>query len=926
VSPTPSPPGDRTVHRVGADGEILDWLVSPVWEHPCRELAEVVPVDGEPWDTDGRLGRWRLTNGPDVAPVKALLYRRHPLPSVRHLPPLLEGGPLSWPAPFPGVTGEVTGTWTRHHTPPDGIIERSAFCYTPTYRAFLAATCIEVDQPETRRLRICGTGPLQVWLNDELVLEHTEFGYMQPWTHEVETLLPSGSSRLVIASWNAALREVRQLVAVQVVGLPVRITLPSPGADERRDTDAERLLAALGIRRWETGADSFELHGPPGVRVRLSLNGSPISPVTFDDAGCAVVPFVRRDADSEQASMLGTGEITVEARVDDDACPSRRTLLVGYLPWRTRAQPEGDPSQWRREVLEHTTTRSGSARCLARHALDVEGKQVVVTGAEIVVPLRFIRTRADCADFEALGLMLLWNRVPEDRWEPAARSEVREALLGFKYWIEEPGTDAMCYFTENHQLVWHTVETLVGQAFPEDTFGNCGWTGIGHAEHGAAMAAAWVAHKLRSGFSEFDSNAYLAIDALALVALVDHASDEPLRRAAEALLDKILFTLAANSWRGVHGSAHGRSYTPTLRASCLEETAPIMWLAWGTGALNEAALPAAALATSTAYRLPEVVRAVAMDTDRDWAASQTYYGDYGYERDLLVRPYGSTVLVRRGPGGMVSSVQDYRQGLPGLQEHVWGITLPGQVQVWATNPAAKNHGSHTRPNAWVGHRVLPRVRQHDRTVVALHQREGAGAAVHLWFPVARMDEWERYAGWLLGRKGAGYVAVGCDGGWEPDRAGDEAWQRWVPRGDGTALVALHSDRREYPDLASLRKGLPALTFRRTHGLGVEVEGVDGTRVALDWDGPLLVDGAPVGLVDGVPERPAHLDNPACRVGPDDDVMRVRWGGHRMTLDLRRGLRLEPPSSVATAGVGDPAPAGTAGTGQREDQGHGSAGH
>jgi len=802
------PAGSRTVHRVGGAGEILDWILSPVWEQHCGELDQVVAADGSPWDVDGRPGRWRLTNGPDVAPVKTLLYHRRPPAPITDLPLLSESGRVSWPSPFPGPAENLLGTWVRHHTFPDGVIDRSAFCYTPTYRAFVAATCLEVDQPETRRLQIRSTGPVQVWLNAQLVLDHDEFGYMQPWARELETLLPSGTSELVVASWNIALREVRQTIAVRVVGLPVRVVIPSPAADEHRNTEAERLLAAVAIHRWESNDDTVDLHGPPGVRVLLSPNGTSVSAATFDHEGLAVVPLSRGDVDSEQASMLGTGEITLEVGIDDDACPSRRTLRVGSLPWRTRQQPEGGPSQWRTELLEHLTTRSGSARCLARHALDPDGDDALVTGSDLGIPLRFIRTRSDCADFEALGLMLVWQRVPESRWDPGTRVDVRAALLGFKYWIDQPGTDAMCYFTENHQLVWHTAETLVGEAFPDETFGNCGWSGRRHADHGAQMAKAWVARKLRSGFSEFDSNAYLAIDALALAALVDHADDEALRRSAEALLDKILFTLAANSWRGVHGSAHGRSYAPTLRASSLEETAPIMWFAWGMGALNEAALPAAALATSTAYRIPEVVRAVAMDTDHDWAGSQTYQGSYGFARDLLARPYGSRVLVRRGPGGMVSSVQDYRPGLPGLQEHVWGITLAGQVQVWATNHAAWTHGSHTRPSAWVGHRILPRVRQHDRTVIALHQRQGHSAGVHLWFPVDRLDEWQQSGEWLLGRKDAGFVAVACAGGWQPDRAGDEAWQRWVPRGDGSALVALQADDREHRDLASCGTAFP----------------------------------------------------------------------------------------------------------------------
>ncbi len=897
----PQPPGPRTVHALGRNGAIQDWLVSPVWEHPCAELEDVVAADGSPWDMDGRPGRWRLTQGPDAAVVKAALYARHPLAQVPGSGTLVEGGPVEWPSPFPGG-GSLAGAWTRHHTAGDGVVERSTFCYTPTYRMFVAGTQLEVDQPEVRLVEVSSTGPVQVWLGGRLVLQHSDFGYMQPWTRGVEVLLPSGATDLVVASWNLALREVRQTLTVRVVGLPLRVTLPAPGADEQRDAEAQRLLAAVAVRQWEATDGQAVLHGPPGLRIRASAGDVPVGPVTFDETGRAAVPLVAAQADHEQASMLATGEVAVRVRVDDDACPSSRTLLVGHLPWQTRQTRQGAPADWRRELLEHAAGRTGSARCLSAHALDPGGGAVVVTRAALEVPLRFIEARCDCADFEAVGLMLLWHRVPELRWEPQARTAVRAALLGFKYWIDQPGCDAMCYFTENHQMVWHTAETLVGEAFADEVFTNSGWTGARHAAHGREMAQAWVRRKLTSGFSEFDSNAYLAIDALALVALVDHAADEGLRRSAEALLDKILLTLAANSWRGVHGSAHGRSYTPTLRAACLEETAPIMWFAWGMGALNEATLPATALATSTAYRVPEVVRAIGATTDEDWAGSQSYEGEYAFERDLLVRPYASHVLVHRGPGGMVSSVQDYRVGLPGLQEHVWGITLPDQVQVWATNPAATNHGSHTRPSAWVGHRVLPRVRQHHRTVIALHRFAPGPHTLHLWFPVDRLDEWEQHGDWLLGRKGSGLVAVAAPGGWEPDRVGDEAWQRWQP-GVAGPLVARHGDTRSTPDLAALRASLPQVSWDAT-APGVEVRQPGGVSLSLDWDGPLLVDGVPLGLQGGLPVRPAHLVNPACAVAEPGDLVEVAWGGHAMRLDPVAGRRLEPPSGVdQPAGVG-----------------------
>ncbi|BBH16761.1 hypothetical protein Back2_10480 [Nocardioides baekrokdamisoli] len=842
-----------TVHRLSPDGFVCDWLISPVTGRPCEDLGLVVDADGSPWDRDGKLGRWRLTQGPDVAPVKDALYA-----AVR--PALPESVP---------TTGDDLD---RHHTPPNGVIERSIFCYTPTYRTFTATTVLEVDQPETRVLRFRSTGPLRVWVGGVLVLDHAEFGYMHPWVRDVEVLLPSGATEVAVWSLNVALREVRQTVSLQIVGLPVRVLLPTPGADPVLSAQAEALLEGVGVRTWESDGQSFELSGPVGARLQVSVNGASAGVVQLGAQGRATVTVDEAKGDSSQASMLGTGEMTVRVEVDDDRAAAHRDFLVANLPFEIRDEPVGGPEDWRLELLTHVAASTGSARALARAALSADG--IAVTEDDLATALQFIADRCDCADFETVGLMLLWHRVPAERWELGLRDRVRDALLGFKYWIDQPGLDAMCYFTENHQMVWHTAETLVGEVFADEKFTNAGWTGAEHAAHGSAMALAWIRRKLTSGFSEFDSNAYLAIDALALVALVDHASDQSLRTAARTLLDKVLLTLATNSWRGVHGAAHGRSYTPTLRAACLEETAPIMWWAWGMGALNEAVLPATALATSPSYAVPEVVRAIATDADADWTGTQHYEGAYAFERDLLVRDYASDMVIRRGRGGMVASVQDYRYGLPGLQEHVWGITLPGQLQVWAVAPAAYNHGSHTRPSGWVGNLVLPRVRQHDRTVIALYAEASAPTlpAVHLWFPADRFEEWAEYGEWLIGRRGVGLVAVAAEGGFEPDRTGDEAWQRWVPR-TGRSLVAVHGDD-SIGSLEDFADSLPTLTWRRDGGALV-----DGpASLELDWNGPFLVDGSAADVA-----RPPHLTNPACTVVDGTDPVVVRWGGRELVL-------------------------------------------
>jgi hypothetical protein len=931
TDPNPAGVTGRTTHTLDGRGFVRDWLVSPAWSAPCTDLDEVLDAGGSPW---GRHGRWTLTNGPDVAPLKRRLYARRPLVTDQELPGSEEGGAVRWIAP--GGEHVDTGQWTRAHAGADGLLDWSQFCHTPEYRHAVAATVLEVDQAEWRTLELACTGPAALWVGDALVAEVDDVSYMEPVTHRVRVRLESGATRVLLATWQVAFRECRHVASLRVLGLPVRVVLPSPGADEYASATAEQLLDRIGSPRWALTEPVAHLTGPPGValevtvadpgsgpgratRIRLDTAGHgripltiPGDPSTVDTADPE--PDLAGDADGgATASMLATGETRLTVRVDDPRCPVSRTLHVAVLPGKRRAEPVGDdPAVWRAELLRHVAAgQPSSARALATAALD-PARPVRI---EDVTPgLAMVDSRADCADFEAVGLIHLWHRLAEASWPAGLPDRVAESLLGFKYWIDQPGRDAMCYFTENHQLVWHTAEILAGEAFPQRRFRNTGWTGAEHAEHGRTLAVQWIRRKLTGGFSEFDSNAYLAIDSLALVSLMEYTADTCLAQLAEALLDKLLLTLACNSWRGVHGAAHGRSYTQTLRSSRLEETAPIMWLLWGTGALNAAVLPATALATAKVYRLPPLVRAAATEPPREWDGRQVYRGHYRDRHDLLDRPYGSDLRIWRTPATMLSSVQDYRSGLPGLQEHVWGATLGSEVQVFATHPAASAHGSSARPNAWAGQRVLPRARQHRDTVLVVHRfpPDDPAPRTHLWFPTSLMDEWTAAGPWLAGRVGDGLVAIAADGGFCPVTSRDTAWQEWWPQGGGRAYVATVADRNDgtigVTSLAQFVAALAEPVFTTGHAVDAESarDGQDGgdavvhwttrdgRQLRLGWAGPFTVDGHPVDLdPDGRPETPPHLDNPACRVEFGATRLEARWAGHTLVLDLASGRRIEP---------------------------------
>ena len=134
--------------------------------------------------------------------------------------------------------------------------------------------------------------------------------------------------------------------------------------------------------------------------------------------------------------------------------------------------------------------------------------------------------------------------------------------------MDQPGADAMCFWSENHQILFHTCEILAGQLLPDELFANAGLTGSQHRAKGEERALSWLRKRAAGGFREWDSNTYFEEDVLALSHLVDLAENDDVRELAAVVLDKMFFGLAVNSFKGAFGSSHGRTYSPYIKG-CL---------------------------------------------------------------------------------------------------------------------------------------------------------------------------------------------------------------------------------------------------------------------------------------------------------------------------------------------------------------------
>ncbi len=214
-----------------------------------------------------------------------------------------------------------------------------------------------------------------------------------------------------------------------------------------------------------------------------------------------------------------------------------------------------------------------------------------------------LEERRDTADFRANGLVrLLYLDDATGALGDERRDSIRQTLIDFKYWLDEPGSDGMAYWTENHQILYHTAELLIGQREPDTVFSNSGMTGADHVAHALPRLDRWLDLRGRYGFSEWHSNVYFNEDIPALVNLVDFAEDETIRAKATVVLDLLALDLLENTYRGRFATTHGRVYQGKFINGLNDSTQEAAWIMTGLGSYDSGDnFSAAFLATSDYY-------------------------------------------------------------------------------------------------------------------------------------------------------------------------------------------------------------------------------------------------------------------------------------------------------------------------------------
>lgn len=469
------------------------------------------------------------------------------------------------------------------------------------------------------------------------------------------------------------------------------------------------------------------------------------------------------------AWRTGNGELLTETEY-----AVRKVTPVEALPgagqWDARAQ----------RLLEHFAGYGPSSihrpdiwREVARYGL---GRYADVDEDRIGETCAFIAARKDCADFVIQGILrlMVWER-EKQRLSAQINAVMKETILGFKYWVDEPGDTVMYMGSENHRLLFHVAEWMAGQLFPLEEFTNSRQRGLYHATKGRMYITEWMRQRGRFGFDEWHSNAYFPICVAPLLNVYDFAINEDykLRQMAAAILDYMFFILAADTLNGVLGTTHGRSYGRYIKDPDFEGTADICWLLYGTGSLVQGVegIGAVPLATSR-YRAPAILDKIAHDDQAVVESKQRQGILNGHERH-------ADFVVYRTPDYQLSAVQDHRKGEYESSTHVAQVTLGNKAVIFWSAPHTSGEGSGLRPDYWSGHAVLPRAIQVRNVLSLTWKLRGFAWMTHCFFEECRFEEVRFEDKWAFARVGSGYVGIYSQHGYERGKVGQYAGRELI---------------------------------------------------------------------------------------------------------------------------------------------------
>ncbi|WP_124067152.1 hypothetical protein [Clostridium sp. E02] len=396
---------------------------------------------------------------------------------------------------------------------------------------------------------------------------------------------------------------------------------------------------------------------------------------------------------------------------------------------------------------------------------------------EIYKSLDQIESRRDCSDFLTCALVRFISLYEMDH---AMAKRCKEVMVNYRYWMDEAGNDGMCFWSENHSLMFFVSAYIAGDFYPDEIFVRSQKTGRERKEAARVRIYDWMKETIKEGFDEFHSGGYSPITFAAILNVVDFADDE-LSSLAKQAADRLLYDLSLQTFQGVSIAPMGRVYREVLYpyaqdiqslVNLIDPEAPDRFSEW-----------IIFLATSK-YKIPEGLKEVmknpisvvygesnariCVEKTADYMLTSVQSKREGEPRSWE-NLYGND-QADKGSFAYVKSLNEcfhgttqFEPGVYGYQQHMWYAALDPAAVVFVNHPGGSCETCSTRPGYWFGNGVMPALKQVKNILYGIYRipENHPIPFTHVYWPESRFEEQTFTGNWIFGKASKGYVAIWC---------------------------------------------------------------------------------------------------------------------------------------------------------------------
>ena len=660
-----------------------------------------------------------------------------------------------------GETSVIGTPWKYYASNKNIYVDFSKFYFTLTRVTFLARTTLVSDAKKTVKARVWSYAAFDMWMGEKHIVTEKTPVY-QPINYRDVTLeVEAGENDVYFCVQNFGVRDTRNMIALQI--------LDTEGISVTLDVEEKMLSALSAAEDW-----FYDIHREESSLVSGYKRDFDVT-VTKGGNSYVVSP-------TEKITVDGEFSIKLCANVCGQTFGRTVEIYENARPVFQKRKKADYMLENAEDVLEKANYYSCTSEELyAREghgAASITYSYYIVNGmvadericSDILEALKIVNQRCDCSDFILSAVLRIAKtcKLPDNIF-----AAVREAALNFRYWMDENGADAMCFWSENHALTFYTCQLLAGELFSDETFMRSERTGREQVEVANRRIREWFDVIEAEGFEEFCASGYMGVTLAALVTVYDFAGEE-FKSRAEAMIDRIFRESATQCFDGIQFAPMGRVYRGAL-CPYSSSVQAILYILSDNNAYDVA--PRSSVITSGEYKLTgnyDSLMFGEVDTVFESGSAEIHtkknknyiLTSVASPRDSLpestldeTTEYYRTKIMNEGFHG----TSLFEPGKGGYQQHLWYAAISNKFFTFVTLPGTERDFCGMRPGYWFGNLIFPAIKQIGRELWCHYDIPESVPTkfTHAYFPAYNADECREEGGFRFAKDGDSYMALWC---------------------------------------------------------------------------------------------------------------------------------------------------------------------